>query len=225
LVIAIDGPAGSGKSSVAKMLAQKLSAEGDACTFVNSGNLYRALTFAAQRAGVDVEMPELVLAYVAKLRLDYFGEIVYIDGKDVTAKLHSGEVDAVVAKLSENREIRLFVNDVVRKIAKGRNIVVEGRDMTTVVFPDAEHRFYLDASLDARAGRRFSEGQSGLSLEEVKNKIAERDEIDKKKAFGALIIADGVDYIDTSRLTLDEVYTELLQRIEKKKVEKNIYKE
>jgi len=94
------------------------------------------------------------------------------------------------------------------------DIVVEGRDMTTVVFPDSKYRFYLDASADSRAKRRFDQGVSNLSLEEIKTAILQRDEIDKNKAEGSLKIADGVHYLDTSDLTIIEVYDKLIEKID-----------
>jgi small subunit ribosomal protein S1 len=124
----------------------------------------------------------------------------------VTDKLRTDEIDRWSAPLSANVPVRHIVNDIIRMTACEQNVVVEGRDMTTVVFPHAECRFYLDASVEARAQRRYTQGVSQLSLAEIRETIARRDEIDRNKAEGSLVIAPGVMYIDTSGLTLNQVY-------------------
>jgi cytidylate kinase len=213
MVIAIDGPAGSGKSTIAKLLAQKLKdSGGQGFTYINSGNLYRAITLGCLRAGITPNDGEKALEYAKKARIDYRGEKIILDGEDVTDGLHTDEIDKWAAPLSAIVPIRHFVNDIIRAISKGMNLVAEGRDMTTVVFFDAEHRFYLDASVEARARRRFDQGVSKLSLEEIKEAIAQRDAIDKNKKEGSLAIAEGVEYIDTSGLTINQVYAILEER-------------
>ena len=217
MVIAIDGPAGSGKSTIAGLLAERLSGRGgttqERFTYINSGNLYRALTLGCIRKGIPVTDADRALEYTGNARIDYRDKSVYLDGEDVTNLLHSDEIDKNSAPFSAIVPIRHVVNDIVRRIAVGCNAVVEGRDMTTVVFPQAEYRFYLDASVDARARRRYNQGVSKLGLEEIRNAILERDEIDKNKAEGSLFCAPGVDYLDTSDLTVEEVYDKLVMRL------------
>ncbi|MDR0315881.1 MAG: 30S ribosomal protein S1 [Treponema sp.] len=210
MVIAIDGPAGSGKSTIAKLLAQRLGGE---FTYINSGNLYRAITLGCLRANISPTDSEKVPEYAKNARIDYQKDRVFLEGEDVTPSLHTDEIDRFSAPLSAIVPVRHIINDLIRKLAKSRNVVVEGRDMTTVVFPHAEHRFYLDASVESRAKRRFDQGVSRLSLEEIQRAIAERDEIDKNKTEGSLIKGPGVVDIDTSYLTIDEVYGKLLVSI------------
>jgi small subunit ribosomal protein S1 len=215
LVIAIDGPAGSGKSTIARLLAGGLKpVNGKPFTYINSGNLYRAISLGCLERGISFEDEEKALEYAKNARIEYRGASVFLDGKDVTDRLHTDTIDSFSAPLSAIVPIRHVVNDLVRKLASGCNAVVEGRDMTTVVFPNAEHRFYLDASADARAKRRYGEGVSGLSLEEIKTAILARDEIDKNKIEGSLKIAPGARYIDTSDLTINEVYDRLIENIQ-----------
>ena len=216
MVIAIDGPAGSGKSTIAKLLAQRLKDRaGKGFTYINSGSLYRAITLGCLRAGIDPTDSEKVLAFAQSAPIGYHDDRVTLGGQDVTDSLHTDEIDRWSAPLSAIVPVRHVVNDLIRRISRDLNAVVEGRDMTTVVFPHAECRFYLDASVRARAQRRFEQGVSRLSLEEIQAAIAQRDEIDRNKAEGSLVIAPNVVYIDTSGLTINQVYDILKGKIEK----------
>jgi small subunit ribosomal protein S1 len=214
LVIAIDGPAGSGKSTIAKLLAGRLELPGGAFTYINSGNLYRAVTLGCLRAGIDPADPEKALEYARQAAIEYRGDDVYLDGEQVTPLLHTDEIDRFSAPLSAITPIRHVINGLIRRIARGINVVVEGRDMTTVVFPEAEYRFYLDASPAMRARRRRDQGVSRLGLEEIQKAIEERDAIDKNKEEGSLKIAPGVWYLDTSDLTISQVYEKLIEKIQ-----------
>ena len=208
MVVAIDGPAGTGKSTVAHRVAEELN-----LTFLNSGSFYRALTLAAIDAGVSVDDADAVLELAKKQKLDYVDAHLILNGKDVDDQLHQDKVDANVSKVSSIVPLRHLVNDRMREIVKSLNIICEGRDMTTVVFPQAEYKFYLDASIDVQAQRRFAQGCSGLTLEEVKAAIIKRDEMDKNKAEGALKRADDAQYIDTSDLTIDDVCAIIVSKI------------
>jgi small subunit ribosomal protein S1 len=217
MIIAIDGPAGSGKSSIAQFLALRLELpKGGAFTYVNSGDIYRAITLGCLRNHIDPLDQDAALAYAKSAPIDYRAGAVYLDGEKVVSQLHTDEIDRFTAPLSANVPIRHVVNDLIRKIAGQCNAVVEGRDMTTVVFPQAEYRFYLDASRESRAKRRFDQGVSKLSYEEILEAIQERDEIDKNKTEGSLKIAPGATYLDTSVLTIDQVYAKLLEEIQRK---------
>jgi cytidylate kinase len=209
MVIAIDGPAGTGKSTTARLLAQNLG-----CLYINSGNLYRAIALACDRAGIGPAETEAALKLLKALSIDYRGEDLFLGEERVTEILHTAPIDRLSAAFSAIVPLRHRVNEIIRSIARGRDLVVEGRDMTTVVFPQAEYRFYLDASARKRAERRYAQGLSPLSLEEIERAMEERDEIDKNKMEGSLKIAPGVDYFDTSDLTIMQVYAKLIERIQ-----------
>lgn len=209
MVIAIDGPAGTGKSTIASIIAEKLKV-----VFLNSGSFYRALTLALLDSSVDLQSEADVVDFCKKQSLEYKNSHLFLNGEDVESHLHDDRVSANVAQLSAIVEIRHLVNQRMREITESLSIVCEGRDMTTVVFPNADYKFYLDASLDVQAERRFNQGVSNLSLEEIKESIRKRDEIDKNKKEGALKIAQDAVYIDTSNLTIEDVCAIMLKHIQ-----------
>lgn len=210
MVVAIDGPAGSGKSTVARIVADKLG-----ITFLNSGSFYRGITLSLLRKNIDLTDCDAVVAFAVALDIDYVNSRLFVNGEDVEDLLHSDIVDANTAQVSAIVPLRHIVNDKIRRITNSLSIVCEGRDMTTVVFPSAEYKFYLDASIDVQAERRFKQGVSNLSLEEIKEAIKKRDEIDRNKKEGSLKIAPDAVYIDTSDLTIEQVCEIIISKIHK----------
>ncbi|MCR5401177.1 MAG: 30S ribosomal protein S1 [Treponema sp.] len=210
MIIAMDGPAGTGKSTIASIIAEKLG-----ITYLNSGSFYRALTLALLENSIDLSNSEAVIEFSKKQKLEYKKSHLILNGQDVESRLHEDKVSANVAQISALVPIRHLVNERMQEITKSLDIVCEGRDMTTVVFPNAEHKFYLDASLDVQAQRRFDQGVSNMTLEEIKEAIRKRDEIDRNKAEGALKRAPDAFYIDTSNLTIENVCGIILNQIYK----------
>jgi cytidylate kinase len=212
MVVAIDGPAGVGKSTVAKR-----SAEAAGLLYVNSGSFYRAITLAVLQAAASPEDHAGVLSVARQCRLEMSGCCLTLNGRPVEELLHSDAVDEWVATHSSIPEVRNIVNERLRQVAKGKDALVEGRDIGTVVFPEAEVKIFLDADVATRAVRRHTQGVSNLPLEQVEKSIAARDTVDRNKPLGKLQAAADAIRIDTSHLTIDEVCDKVTEAILVKK--------
>jgi len=207
-VIAIDGPAGAGKSTIGRVLATRLGLE-----YLDTGAMYRAVTAAAMRAGLDLDDLDAVatLARACALSVDDHG--VRIDGHDVTTEIRGPEVTAKVSKVAANSAVRTEMRSRQRQWAEVRGGgVIEGRDIGTVVFPDADLKLYLTASPRVRAERRVA--QSGGDVDEIERSIAERDRLDSTRADSPLAEASDARLIDTTGLGIDEVVESLLALLE-----------
>jgi small subunit ribosomal protein S1 len=200
MVVAIDGPAGVGKSTIASCVAKRLG-----FLYVNSGNFYRAITWKALEQGILPQQEQAAIEVALHTEFDLVDGVLLVDGVKREAELHSDRVDQYVAPFSSILPIRQRVNECLRKLAQNRDLVVEGRDIGTVVFPQAEVKVYLDASVETRAKRRLAQGTSSLPYEELVQSIATRDALDRQKKEGALRIAEDAFYIDTSDLTIEQV--------------------
>ncbi len=209
MVIAIDGPAGSGKSTIAKRIARELG-----YYFLNTGSFYRAYTLAQIEKGLDPKDAESVLETAGKAVISVKDGDIYLDGVNVENRLHTPLVDSFVSPVSSDPKLRELVTRRVRELAGKMNIVTEGRDTTTVIFPDAEYKFYFDATAEERARRRLRE-QEGMTYEEVLSSILERDRNDMTKKTGALKIAKNAVYIDTTNLTMDDVCEKVYTAMQK----------
>lgn len=209
-VIAIDGPAGSGKSTVAKALAEALGLR-----YLDTGAMYRSVTFAALRRGVDPEDAEPVarIAREFDLRLDEDGT-VRVDGVDATIEIRGPEVTRAVSVVAANPEVRDQMVSRQREWARRNDGgVLEGRDIGTVVFPDATLKVYLDASPEVRAARRTKE-VTDLSYETVAADIARRDALDQGRAASPLQTAADAVIIDTSDLSVEQIVHAVMERLE-----------
>ncbi len=209
MVVAIDGPAGAGKSSVAARCAEVLG-----LVYLNSGAIYRAVTWKALQQGLQDSDADEIAAVAQSLDIEYNGGRLLIDRRQRDQELHSAAVDQYVARHSAIAAVREMVNRRLHQIAQRRNVVVEGRDITTVVFPDADVKIYLDASVDTRAQRRWQQQEGDLSLQQIAERISARDEADREKTAGSLKQADDAIYLDTSHLTIDEVCDRVIATIQ-----------
>jgi cytidylate kinase len=209
-VVTIDGPAGAGKSTVARRLAERLG-----FGYVNSGAIYRAVAWRVLRgATVNTVTRSLSVEFAPAPG----GERILVDGQDVTEALYSPAVSELAASLSRRPEIRAFADRRQRELAARGSVVVEGRDAGTVVFPEADCKFYLDASPDARARRRFSELRAGggaADLEGIRSAIAARDAADRTRSVAPLAQSADATYVDSSDLTVDEVVELMAKEVER----------
>ncbi len=210
MIIALDGPAGVGKSTIAKKIAEK-----SGFFYLNSGNFYRAVTLSAIKKNLELTDKTAITDNAKNISIEIKDKKLHLDGINVETHLHTDAVDKWVATHSAIIDVRSIVTDALRKTASGMDVVVEGRDISTVVFPDADFKFYMDASIEVRASRRYKQGTSSQSLEELINSIRERDEIDKNKPVGSLKLAEDAIYLDTSDLTIDEVCEKVLHKIQR----------
>lgn len=203
MVVAIDGPAGSGKGTLAKELSKRYN-----LVNIDTGATYRALTLKVLRNNLTLENQDEIVALAKNINIEMLTDgTILLDGEDVTKEIRSKEVTNLVSYVSSNKDVREIMVDIQRNIAKGKNVVMEGRDITTVVFPNAEYKFYLDASVEIRADRRFKENQEKgieMTYDEVKQNIIDRDYNDMHKEVGALVRTDDQIYIDSSNMTIEE---------------------
>ena len=208
IIIAVDGPAGAGKSTVAKKIAEKLKIE-----YIDSGAFYRSITKNILDSGIKIEDYSKIEELLDKITLKYLSGIVYVDGKDYSKHLRGTEVSLAVSPVSSINAVRKKINNCLNEYSKGKSIIMDGRDISTVVFPGADYKFYLDATVDIRAARRFKEKTLDMTLDKIKDSIIKRDENDKNKEFGALKIADDAVYIDTTDFTINEVVQKILTTV------------
>lgn len=209
-VIAIDGPAGAGKSTIAKALASRLGLE-----YLDTGAMYRAVTFAAMQSGVDPDDADAVAALARRVVLQVGVDGVVVDGVDATAAIRSTAVTSGVSKVAANSGVRAELRARQQAWAAERGGgVIEGRDIGSVVFPDADLKLYLTASPRTRAERRVAE--AGGDVDEIERAITARDQYDSSRADSPLTEADGSTVVDTTGLTIDQVLTRILDLLEQR---------
>ncbi len=215
-VIAIDGPSGAGKSSVSRIVGEKLG-----FLHVDSGALYRIMTWQALEKKINTDDPEEVAKLAEKVVIECRPEeghiAYYVEGVAPGNKIRTPEINAHASKVATVKAIRDYVTNLLRGMTQYGDIVVEGRDITTAVFPDSPARFYLTASAEARARRRQKEevekGIANQTAEAVKASLLARDQIDSTRKYAPLKKADGAIEIDSSDLTLDEVVQLVMDKV------------
>ena len=199
--IAIDGPAASGKSTVARRLAQKLG-----LIMINSGAMYRAIAWASIQKDVDARDSDAVISMLNGLNVSCGvrdrGSIILIDGVDPGEALRADDVNSRVSAIAAIAEVRTLLVDKQREYLESSSLVMEGRDIGSVVFPDTPYKLYIDASEEVRLARRSAEG-----LDDV---VSQRDAEDSNRKVSPLMVADGAAVIDSSEMTIDEVVEKAL---------------
>lgn len=212
-VIAIDGPAGSGKSTTARLVAKKLG-----FLFLDTGAMYRALTLKILDEGIDPRSEQEVSKATETSRIEIKQEDgtnrIILDGKDVTEKIRDTRIDENVSFISKYRKVRKTLVNLQRKIGENQNVVAEGRDTTTVVFPDAFVKIYLDCDLNERSKRKALEFQgkgTTTSINDQKEKLSLRDRIDSKRELSPLKKDEDALVIDTTHLTIEQQVDKVIQ--------------
>ena len=213
-VIAIDGPAGAGKGTLAKELAKKLG-----YVNIDTGATYRCVALEVLRKGISIDVTSKIIDISSNIKIDLLEDgTVLLNGEDVTKDIRSKDVTNIVSPISSIVKVRENMVNIQRNIALDKDVVMEGRDITTVVFPNAQYKFYLDASIDERARRRFEENKEkgiNMTYEEVYNNIKDRDYNDMHKEVGALTRTDEQVYIDCTNMTVEEEIEIILKEINK----------
>lgn len=213
-IVAIDGPVGAGKSTVAARLADELGFE-----YVNTGAMYRAVAIAAQAAGIgagDAQAERKLDALLGKARIEFSAGRIMLDGRDVSGAISDPEVSEMASRLSTLAVVRARMRELQRAAGASGGVVMEGRDIGTAVFPDAECKFFLDASAEVRAERRFRELSArgvAISCAEVLAQLRERDRRDSERKLAPLCAAPDAIVVDSSALAIDEVVKLMAERV------------
>jgi cytidylate kinase len=221
LIITVDGPAGAGKSTVAQMLAARLR-----LTYVDSGATYRAAALKVLHAGLDADDERAVAELIANTEIQFTTDgvepRVLLDGKDVTAEIRTSEVTLAAARVSRLPEVREKLVKVQRSFACGRGVVMEGRDIGTVVFPEAPLKIFLEADTAERARRRLEQDRKegrAATLEQTAYEIGRRDQLDAERRISPLVAAPDAVQIDSTYLTADQVVERILLLVRERRLD------
>ena len=215
LNIAIDGPSGAGKSTISKMLAKKLG-----IIYLDTGAMYRAVALYVHRRGVDVNDAKKVVPLLDEIEIEFRGDgdekKIFLNGEDVSSAIIEHAVSKLASDVSKIKEVRLFLVEQQRAIAKKSDIVLDGRDITSFVLPDSKYKFFLTASAEERARRRYEELKakgSDISYETILADVNDRDYNDTHRDFAPLVQTDDAVLIDSTNMTTDEVIEVILRYV------------
>lgn len=212
LVIAIDGPAGAGKSTIAKKIAKILKLE-----YIDTGAMYRALTLKAIEEGVDPEDTEAILELIESTSIYFKDNHIYLDGTRVDEEIRQNIVSRNVSKIAKIKEVREKMVELQRELAKSGSVIMDGRDIGTIVLPDANYKFFVTASVEERARRRYKElieSNQKVTYDQVLSQIKERDRIDSTREISPLQKSPDAYEIDTTNKTIEQCVDEIVDIIE-----------
>lgn len=211
--IAIDGPSGAGKSTIAKIVAEKLSFE-----YIDTGAMYRALTLKTLNLGLKPNSKEDVLQAMKDTIIDFNDNHIYLDGKNVDIDIRENIISKNVSHIAKIKEVREKMVDIQKQLASRKSVVMDGRDIGTVVLPDADYKFFITASIDERSARRYKElsskGEKDLSFEQVKSEMIVRDELDSNRENSPLIKTKDSYILDNTNKTIDQCVDEIISIVE-----------
>jgi cytidylate kinase len=211
MIVAIDGPAGSGKGTITKLVGKKLD-----LIYIDTGAMYRCVTLECLNKNVKIEEIEGLKQILENIDVQFLSEDdeqkVFLNGKDVTLKIRSKEVNEYVSPVSTVKIVRSKMTDLQRKMAVSKDVIMEGRDIGTTVFPNADVKIYLDATPEERASRRYKQNlENGITTgyDEILANVKERDYIDSHREISPLRKAEDAIYIDSTNMTIEEVVAEI----------------
>ncbi len=210
--IAIDGPAGSGKSTIAKKIAERLN-----ITYVDTGAMYRALTYKVLINNVDIQNEDVIVKLAQESNIKFFQGDIYLDNNIVNEEIRSPEVSKNVSYVAKIPRVRKILVNIQRKLALNRDVVMDGRDIGTHVLDNASLKIFLTATVEQRSYRRYMEFKNkGLKVnfDDVKKDIVNRDKIDKERKFSPLVKADDAIIIDTTDLSIDDIVDKIISILE-----------
>lgn len=211
-IVAVDGPAGSGKSTISKIVAKEYD-----LTYLDTGAMYRMVALCSLENNVDLKDREAVSEMLDGIEIDIQGEKFILNGKDVSHDIRTPRVTAIVSDVAAIKEVRVKLVDLQREISKGKKVILDGRDIGTVVFPNAHLKVFLVASAEERANRRLKEYKEkgiDISFQEVLESIQNRDHIDSTREESPLKKAEDALEVDTSSKTIEEVCNKISSLIE-----------
>ena len=218
-IVAIDGPAGSGKGTITEIVSKKLG-----LTNIGSGAAYRSVALAAIQNNIPVTDTKGIIGLLDKIKIEFRKvndkDLIYLNGYDVTTRVREKDVATTVSTVSSIKEVRFKLNDIFRAQAESQDVIMEGRDIGTYVFPHADVKIFLDASLEERVRRRIKQNEElgiEMSYDEIEKNMKQRDFDDKTREIGALKKAEDAIYIDSSNMTIEEVADEIIDIINKKR--------
>lgn len=215
LIVAIDGPAGSGKSTIAKLLAKKYN-----LTYIDTGAMYRMITLYLLENNIDISDLKEVERVLNTVNLDMQGDKFYLDNVDVSTKIREKRINNNVSKVASIKIVRSNLVDLQRKISNNKDVILDGRDVGTVIFPNAQVKIFLIASPEERARRRYNEfleKKTEITYDEVLKSIKERDHIDSTRDESPFVKADDAIELDSTNLTIEDVINFISKEIEKAK--------
>ncbi|MCR8744103.1 (d)CMP kinase [Romboutsia lituseburensis] len=211
LVIAVDGPAGAGKSTIAKIIAEKLN-----INYIDTGAMYRAVTYKCLQNKIDINNENEVIKIAKDIQIEFKDNNIYIDGNLLQEEIRTMKVSNNVSNVAKIKDVRYLMVDVQREIGEKNSVILDGRDIGSYVFPKADYKFFLVATPEERGNRRYKELVNKgyeVKLDEIINDIIKRDEIDSNREFAPLVKAEDAIEIDTTGKDINEVVESVLSKI------------